>query len=82
VPIPPDLAVEVVSPNDHYSRVQGKVREYLRVGVRMIWVVDPQDSSVTVYRSQRQVQILFENDVLDGEEVVPGFSCPVAQLFP
>jgi Uma2 family endonuclease len=82
VELPPDLAVEVVSPNDHYSRVQNKVRHYLTHGVGMLWVVDPEDRSVTVYRSLREVQILGENDTLSGEDVVPGFSCKVGDLFP
>jgi Uma2 family endonuclease len=81
IPIAPDLIVEVVSPSDHYSRVQRKVREYLQRGVRMIWVVDPEDRSVTVYRSHQQVAILEENATLSGEDVLPGFTCPVAELF-
>jgi Uma2 family endonuclease len=80
--VPPDLAVEVVSPGDHYSRVQNKVRQYLRCGVRMVWVVDPEDRSVTVYRSQKEGKILGENDILTGEDVLPGFSCRVADLLP
>lgn len=82
IDLPPDLAVEVVSPNDHYSRVQRKVRHYLDCAVRLIWVIDPIDRSVTVYRSRQQASILTENGTLSGEEVVPGFSCPVAELFP
>jgi Uma2 family endonuclease len=80
-PIPPDLAVEVVSPSDHYSKVQTKVRHYLTRGVRVVWVVDPDDRSVTLYRSRRQVTILEEGDTLSGEDVLPGFSCPVADLL-
>ncbi len=81
IPIAPDLTVEVVSPGDHYSRVQRKVREYLRRGVRMIWIVDPEDRSVTVYRSEHQYAILDEKATLSGEDVLPGFTCPVAELF-
>jgi Uma2 family endonuclease len=81
IEIPPDLAVEVVSPNDHYSRVQKKVRHHLTHGVRLVWVVDPEDRSVTVYRSL-QGTMLDESAVLSGEDVVPEFSCPVAELFP
>src|SRR5262245_49697243 len=47
IPIPPDLAVEVVSPDDHFSRVQKKVGHYLTHGVRLLWVIDPEDRSVT-----------------------------------
>jgi Uma2 family endonuclease len=81
IEIAPDLAVEVVSPGDHFSRVQKKVRHYLTRGVRMIWVVDPEDRSVTVYRSEEQIRILQETAVLSGEDVLPGFSVPVADLF-
>jgi Uma2 family endonuclease len=80
--VPPDLAVEVVSPGDHYSRVQNKVRQYLRCGVRLVWVVDPEDRSVTVYRSQQEGKILGENDILSGEDVLPNFSCKVSDLLP
>src|SRR5690242_19169627 len=54
IEIPPDLAVEVVSPHDHYSRVQKIVRHHLTHGVRLLWVVDLEDRSVTVYRSLQQ----------------------------
>jgi Uma2 family endonuclease len=80
--VPPDLTVEVVSPGDHYARIQKKVEHYLARGVRLIWVVDPVDRSVTVYRPQQQWRILEETENLTGEDVVPGFSCRVAELFP
>jgi Uma2 family endonuclease len=82
IEVPPDLAVEVVSPSDHFSRTWKKVREYIDKGVRLIWVVDPLDRSVTVYRSLKDVSVLAETQTLDGGDVVPGFSCRVAELFP
>jgi Uma2 family endonuclease len=82
IEVPPDLAIEVVSPNDHYSRVQQKVRHHLTHGVRLVWVVDPMDRSVTVYRSVQQAMILQEKETITGEDVLPGFSCLVADLFP
>jgi Uma2 family endonuclease len=57
------------------------VRHYLARGVRLIWVVDPEDRSVTVYRSGQQATILGETDMLSGEDVLPGFSCRVVELF-
>ncbi|HEV3263368.1 MAG TPA: Uma2 family endonuclease [Gemmataceae bacterium] len=81
IEIVPDLAVEVVSPSDIFSRIQKKVREYLNRGVRLVWVVDPEGRTVTVYRPLRQATILEENETLSGEDVLPGFSCPVAELF-
>jgi Uma2 family endonuclease len=82
IDIPPDLIVEVVSPGDHYSRVQNKVRHYLSRGVPLIWVVDPEDRSATVYRPGIQGPMLTEGDTLSGEEALPGFSCLVRDLFP
>src|SRR5262249_12041261 len=56
IEIPPDLAVEVVSPNDHFTRVQKKVTHYLTHGVRLLWVVDPEDRSVSVYRPDQPLR--------------------------
>jgi Uma2 family endonuclease len=78
----PDLAVEVVSPDDHFSRVQKKVIHYLTRGVRLLWVVDPEDRSITVYRPDKPLRILSESDTLSGEEILPGFTCRVADLLP
>ena len=79
--IVPDLAVEVISPNDLYSDVETKVDEYLQAGVRLVWVIDPGTESVRVHRLNGSVQDLSSRDPLSGEDVVPGFSCPVAKLF-
>lgn len=76
-----DLCVEVVSPHDLHHRLQAKVLEYLDRGVRLVWVVDPEARTVTVYRSRDAVRILDENATLSGEEVLPGFQCRVAELF-
>jgi len=81
IEVPPDLAVEVISPSDVFSRIQRKIREYLARGVRLVWVVDPEGRCVTVYRRQGQATILEQNEILAGEEVLPGFSCLVAELF-
>jgi Uma2 family endonuclease len=82
IEVPPDLAVEVVSPNDHFTRVQKKLKLYLALNVRLIWIVDPEDRSVTVYRPGHPVVVLGENDTLTGEDVLPGFTCRVGELFP
>jgi len=79
--IPPDLAVEVVSPNDEFSQVSTKVHEYLQAGVRMVWVVDPVGEEVLVYRRDGTGAILTSRDELDGEDILPGFRCLVADLF-
>lgn len=80
--IAPDLAVEVVSPNDAFSEVETKVSEYLAAGVRLVWVIDPPTRVVLVYRPDGTGARLHNGDSLPGESVVPGFQCPVAELFP
>ena len=79
--IPPDLAIEVVSPSDVQSRVAEKALAYLNAGTRLVWVLEPVAQTVTVYRSERDIEILTRDDTLTGEDVVPEFSCPVAHLF-
>ena len=77
----PDLAAEVVSPNDRVGEVEQKVEQWLSFGVKLVWVVSPKLRTVTVYRSLVDVQTLTEKDDLDGENVLPGFRYPVAKLF-
>jgi Uma2 family endonuclease len=77
----PDLAVEVISPGDSYTEVEEKVEEYLSAGTRGVWIVDPRRRTITVYRSLADITILTENDRLKGGDIIPGFSCPVAEVF-
>ena len=79
--IPPDLAIEVVSPSDVQSRIAEKALAYLEAGTRLVWVLEPVSKTLTVYRSERDIEILTREDTLTGEDVVPGFTCPVAHLF-
>jgi len=80
-PVPPDLAVEVVSPSDILRRVEEKVLAYLEAGTQLVWLLSPTSKTVTVYRSETEITTLTRNDTLSGEEVVKGFSCQVAELF-
>jgi Uma2 family endonuclease len=77
----PDLAVEVVSPSDSANDVQEKVNEYLDAGVKLIWVVYPIQRTVTVYAADRAAHVLYEEDSLDGGDVLPGFTLSVADIF-
>jgi Uma2 family endonuclease len=77
----PDLAVEVVSPNDRHSEVVEKALSWLEAGCRMVLVVDPERKVVTVYRSREDIRILVAGDVVDGADVVPGWKMAVAELF-
>ena len=78
---PPDLAVEVLSPEDTASEIQKKVEEYLAGGVPLVWVVDPATKTVTVYRSLQDIKMLSADQQLDGGEVLPGFRAQVAEIF-
>ena len=78
----PDLAVEVVSPNDLYYEVDQKVREYLSAGVKLVWVVNPDSRTVRIHRLNGPPSDLGENDTINGEDVLPGFVCRFAEFFP
>lgn len=77
----PDLAVEVISPSDTTSEVIEKVREYLTSGTRLVWLVDRGTRSITVYRANGSAHLLQEDDELSGEDVLPGFSVRVREVF-
>lgn len=80
-PVPPDLAVEIISQTDISRRVIEKAFAYLETGTQIVWVIEPGSKTVTVYRSETDIKLLTRNDTLTGEDVVEGFSCQVAQLF-
>jgi Uma2 family endonuclease len=77
----PDLAVEILSPNDDPIEIQQKVRDYLEAGSRLVWVVAPRPRTVTVYRADGSARLVREPEALDGEDVLPGFVLPLAELF-
>jgi Uma2 family endonuclease len=76
-----DLCVEVLSPSRRPADIAEKVREYLQAGVRLVWIIDPITQTLTVHRPQQPERVLTVNDTLSGEDVVPGFTCLVADLF-
>jgi Uma2 family endonuclease len=80
-PVPPDLAVEVLSPSDRPRQVLDRIGEYLGAGVRLVWVIDPEGRKATVYRSLTDVKTIGEAGALEGEDVVPGFACPLAAIL-
>lgn len=79
--VAPDLVVEILSPHDRWNDVMTKLREYFEIGVRLVWVADPQGQIVYAYRAITEVTEYLADDTLSGEEVLPGFSVPVSQLF-
>lgn len=81
VRIMPDLVAEVVSTGDRATEIAGKVRMWLDVGVQFIWVAYPMHQLIEVHRPGQPALTLNADDTLDGYDVVPGFSAPVAQIF-
>jgi Uma2 family endonuclease len=77
----PDLAVEVLSPSETASRLEEKLDDYRAAGTPLIWVIDPDRRTIMVISAAAPVRWLRDDDVLDGEAVVPGFQCRVAELF-
>jgi Uma2 family endonuclease len=77
----PDLVAEILSPSNSASATQARVLEFLAAGTRAVWVIDPRQRAVTVYRSARDIRILTGTDELDGGDVLPGFRLPLPELF-
>jgi Uma2 family endonuclease len=81
VPGAPDLAIEVISPSDLYMDVDEKIADWLEHGTRLVFVVNPRRHTVSVHRPGQPVTILAESDLLSGEDVVPDWSLPIAEIF-
>ena len=77
----PDLAVEVISPTNRAPEVLEKIHEYFAAGVRLVWLVYCEPRQVYVYRSPVSIQVLTPQDTLQGDDVIAGFTLPVAKLF-
>ena len=78
---PPDLAVEILSPSDKQDEIIAKVREYLDVGVPLVWIVEPVFQTVTVYRPNERPQLFSGTDVLTGGIHMPGLEITVNEIF-
>jgi Uma2 family endonuclease len=77
----PDLAVEVLSPEDRAGKVQEKIRDYLAFGTKLVWIVDPASRTVTVYHPSGAAHVYSGSDEVNGEDVLPGFSFTPEKLF-
>lgn len=77
----PDLAVEIVSPSETMDDVDEKVGKYLDAGTKLVWIIRPIRRRIEVHRANGESLFLTEKDVLDGEDVVPGFTLPVSRIF-
>ena len=78
----PDLAVEVVSPNDLYELVEEKLADYFDAGVPLIWVVTPKTRTVLVYQADGTAKRLRDTDDLTADPVIPGVRVRITDLFP
>lgn len=76
----PDLVVEVRSPADRPGEVADKVADWLRAGTRLVWVIDPDQRDAHVHRPDGTISHVTSEGALDGEDVLPGFSCPLADV--
>ena len=77
----PDLAVEVLSPDDRPGEVPAKVADWLKAGTRLVWLADPERRTGRVYRSNGTESLLGESDAFDCEDLLPSFKCRVGELF-
>jgi len=77
----PDLAVEVLSPSDSLRRTLDKVGEYLQAGTRLVWLIDPAKRRASAYRSLTDVRQIEADGAFDGEDVLPGFRCPLSAIL-
>jgi Uma2 family endonuclease len=77
----PDLAVEVLSKGNTPKEMDRKRREYFKAGVRLVWCVDPKKRTVEVFSSPQDSRVITEKQILDGGDVLPGFTLPVKRIF-
>ena len=77
----PDLVVEVLSPDDRPGEVLAKVADWLSAGTRLVWVVDPARRCARVYRVDGSESSVETDGALDGEDVLPGFTCKLSVIF-
>lgn len=77
----PDLVVEVLSPRDRPGEVLAKVGDWLEAGARLVWVIDPRRRLARIYRQDGTEAVMLEHETLDGEDVVPGFTCALTSVL-
>lgn len=77
----PDLVVEILSPGNTVQEIHSKIVEYFENGTRLLWKIDPNERCILVYHCPQPERLLRVGDWLEGEDVVPGFSMAVAELF-
>ena len=81
LPMAPDFAAELRSANDELRTLQQKMQEYIDNGVRLGWLLDPQNQRVEIYRPGQDVEVLQSPTSLSGEDVLPGFMLDLTQIL-
>jgi Uma2 family endonuclease len=82
IEIAPDMLVEVQSPSNTWKQIRAKIKEYFAKGVRLVWMLAPEDRTLTIYRTADEGRVLHETATVTGEDVLPGFECRVSDLLP
>lgn len=82
IEVSPDMLVEVLSPSNTSKQICVKLKEYFARGVRLVWVIAPEDRTLTIYRTADEGRVLHETATVTGEDVLPGFACRVSDLLP
>lgn len=82
IEIAPDLLVEVLSPRNTWKQIRAKLKEYFARKVRLVWVIAPEDRTLTIYRTLDEGRVLHESAIVTGEDLLPDFSCRVCDLLP
>jgi Uma2 family endonuclease len=77
----PDLVVEVLSPGDRAGETLTKVGDWLNAGTPLVWIVDPERRAARIYRHDGSVSVVSEGEMLEGEDVLPRFACPLASIL-
>jgi len=77
----PDLVVEVLSPSDRPGETLAKIGDWLEAGARLVWVIDPEPRIARVYRQDGSETTISDDGQLDGEDVLPGFTCSLAAIL-
>jgi len=80
-PLGPDLVVEVLSPGDRPGETLAKIGDWLSAGTRLVWVIDPERRLARIYRQDGSESLLGEADALDGEDILPGFTCTLGAVL-
>lgn len=77
----PDIAIEVISPNDIYDKIFDKLNEYFKAEVRQVWLVEPRFERIIIYKSPEESTTLKKDDELTCEEILPDFKLPLTEIF-